>query len=66
MGIEASQIKCDYFASLISNTSFYYQILRFYTYNTERVNDGWVLWRLGSCAHESVILQVHCGFPDKE
>ncbi|KAE9418506.1 hypothetical protein Angca_000746, partial [Angiostrongylus cantonensis] len=38
------------------------QCVRFYTYNTERVNDGWVLWRLGPCAHESVVLQVHCGF----
>uniref|UniRef100_A0A183G0T0 ADAM_CR_2 domain-containing protein n=1 Tax=Heligmosomoides polygyrus TaxID=6339 RepID=A0A183G0T0_HELPZ len=40
--------------------------IRFYTYNTERVSDGWQMWREGPCAKESIILQVHCGFPLKD
>ncbi|KAK6022666.1 hypothetical protein OSTOST_11623 [Ostertagia ostertagi] len=37
--------------------------IRFYTYNTEHSINGWQIWRQGACAQESIVLQVHCGFP---
>ncbi|EYC29133.1 hypothetical protein Y032_0006g2806 [Ancylostoma ceylanicum] len=37
--------------------------IRFYTYNTERSSGGWQMWRQGACAKETIVLQVHCGFP---
>ncbi|KJH43140.1 hypothetical protein DICVIV_10861 [Dictyocaulus viviparus] len=36
--------------------------IRFYTYNTQKTNNGWQLWRNGKCTDENITLQVHCGF----
>ncbi|KAK6752388.1 hypothetical protein RB195_003671 [Necator americanus] len=38
------------------------ECIRFHTYNTQRVADGWQMWRTGACAKERIVLQVHCGF----
>ncbi|KAK5969242.1 hypothetical protein GCK32_018930 [Trichostrongylus colubriformis] len=40
--------------------------IRFFTYNTQQLASGWQLWRQGPCAQENIVLQVHCGFPEKD
>ncbi len=40
-----------------------HKCIRYYTYDSERRDNEWFIWRSDSCRNESVTFEIHCGFP---